>query len=171
MTTNTVMMDVLVHKANIVLMKDESINQFTNLLSEEGRKYIMAKLNIAPQKGGAWMTETFHDRAVFSTYKDNYSTRHYSFTYERDKDGKFTFGPLIEVIRTTLYKPKPGIIITKTQSCPGGKINSGGTGKGLGSGKDAGPIGTPEEVKKDDETLEFGGWKQATKSFWGDVIS
>jgi len=28
--------------------------------------------------------------------------------------------------------------------CPGGKINSGGKGKGLGAGKDAGPIGVPK---------------------------
>jgi hypothetical protein len=31
--------------------------------------------------------------------------------------------------------------------CPGGKIRSGGKGKGLGRGKEKGPIGNPKPTK------------------------
>lgn len=149
MTAETTTMDVLVHKANIPMMKGESLNQFTNMLSAEGRKHVMAKLNIAPKSGGAWMTETFQDRVVFSTYRENEPTRYHSFTYERGKDGGFTFGPVTEVVRVTSFEPKPGISITKGQSCPGGKIRSGGSGKGAGFGEGAGPVGVPKKDMTD----------------------
>lgn len=147
MTAETIMMDVLVHKANIPMVKGESLNQFTNLLSTEGRKHVLAKLNIAPKSGGAWLTETFQDRVVFSTYKDNEPTRYHSFTYTRDKDGSFTFGPIVEVVRVTSFEPKPGITVTK--GCPGDKIRSGGKGRGMGTGEGSGPIGVPKSNTSD----------------------
>jgi len=109
----TTTMEVIVHKQNVPMMKGESINMFTNKLSQAGRAHVLRKLNITEKDGGAWLVEAFQDRAVFSTYKGQEPTKHFAFKYTRNKSGDFEFGGVIEVERVTSFKPKSDMSVTK----------------------------------------------------------
>ena len=190
-------MDVIVHKANVPMMKGESINQFTNKLSQAGRAHVLRKLNIAEKDGGAWLVEAFQDRVVFSTYKGQEPTKHYAFKYTRaDKSGDFEFGGVIEVERMTSFVPKGDMTVTKAKASP--KIKGMpcfeheeydcATCKIVKTCKEAkkateqekacGPGDKAKKVAKGLEDLdvskgtpeEFGGWKQTQKSFWMGVL-
>jgi len=180
----TTMMKVIVHKKQVMLMVGESLGLFTQRLGDASREHIKGKLNIANGSGGSWMVEAFGDRVVCAVYKGEDSTKYYAFTYSRDKLGKFDFGSATEVERVVTPEPKSDMVVSRA-TCPGGKINSGGTGRGMGTGGGSGPIGKPigekeedEEKKRGDsktkkvlgEPLEFGGWRETQKSFWMGVL-
>lgn len=111
----TISMDVIVHKANIPLMKGESISKFTQTLSEKAKDHCFTKLNMVAGKDYAWMAEAFDDSVVLSTYKGSKPNKYYAFTYGRDaKTGEFSFGSLTEVEKVIGYKPKE-LKITKAR--------------------------------------------------------
>ncbi len=137
---------VAVHKANIPLLKGESVHQFTNELSKAGREHVMKKLNMTEKSGnGAWMAEAFSGSVIFSTYKSDEPSTYYACAYKRDEKGAFDFGSLVEVQRMTVFKPKEA---TVTKS-----LNE-----------------KPEEVEVDKRLERFGDWIQTEKSFWGGVL-
>jgi hypothetical protein len=109
--------EVVVHKAQIPLARGESINQYTQRLSEAARKYAITKLNIV--KGGAYMCEAFNDSLVMDVYKrlaDDGPTeyKYYSVMYTRKADGDFMFSSFTEVERVTSFRPKAPLAITKS---------------------------------------------------------
>lgn len=101
----TVKMDVVVHKANISLMIDESIGDYTYKLSEAGRVFLKKKLKM-DKNGGGWMVEAEPTKAIFSTYDSKTPSKYYSISYTRDESGKFSFEKPVEVKRVTTFMPK-----------------------------------------------------------------
>lgn len=144
MENETVKMDVLIHKASLSLMSNESISAFTQKLNREARKHIFQKLNII--KGDGWLVEAYSDKVVFAVYKDNNEpTNYYAFEYSRNKDGKFEFGKSYEVERVTSYKPKSNLI-SKNES-----------------------VTEKRNIEKN-IPLEFGCWRETEKNLWTGIL-
>jgi hypothetical protein len=107
--SETTIMEVVVHKASLPLLKAETLAQFTNSLSGSGREYLRRKYNL--QKfDDVWMAEVMVDKAIFSIFKDKPNDgvrmRHYAVKYNRDiKKGTFEFGETKEVRRMTVFEP------------------------------------------------------------------
>ena len=114
--------NVVVHKANIPLLKGESLKDFTCALREAGRKHVMQKQNL-PSKGvDVYMVEAFSDHIVFDVYwygenavKDK-QMQFFAVPYKRGTDGKFEFGDTMEVRRVTTYEPVSSV--TKATTVP-----------------------------------------------------
>jgi hypothetical protein len=117
---------VIVHKASIPLAKGESISQFTQKLSDAGRKALYQKLNLTPYsntvKDGSYSSvyniEAFAGSAVYEvySYKGNgggSDYKYYAMKYARNEAGDFSFSDLTEVVRTIGYKPKSELEVTK----------------------------------------------------------
>lgn len=114
----TVTMEVIVHKANISLQSGESVQEFSNLLRLAAKSHVMQQLNIADDKGGAWMVEVYSDKAVLEVWQEGKNPRYtYQMVgYARDKDGKFSFNSMTEVKRVTTFKPtESSISIAKSE--------------------------------------------------------
>ncbi len=98
-------MDVVVHKQGIPINTGESVDSFTQKISDAARSHIKGKLNISKGSGGAWMVELYSNSVIMAAYKGEGKTTYYAFKYTRNNDGKFDFGDSTEVERTTVYKP------------------------------------------------------------------
>ncbi len=158
----TTTMTVAVHKANVPLLRGESVNDFTSSLGKDAREYLMKKMNVAPYAsgatggvrsnvGGAWLVEAFSDRVVMAMYKGSEPTRYYAFKYSRDKKGMFDFGTTTEVRRVTSFVPKDDIPVTKNNV----EKEEDDTEKGCGA-----------KTRKSD----WGDWEPLSKSLWANVI-
>jgi hypothetical protein len=110
---DTITMEVAVNKANLPLMNGESLQRYTSALSEEGRAYVMNKLNAPQQRGNAWLVEAWKDKAVFCAYSDRVPEKYYAVPYKRDNTGKFEFGAMMEVKRVTDFKPATSVGVSK----------------------------------------------------------
>ena len=107
--------NVVVHKANIPLIKGESINSFTDALNTAGRVHIKESLNIS-KGGGGWMVESDATKAVFNVYGNDID-KYYAVKYTRDKKtGAFSFQQPMEVKRVTKFVPVPTTAVPKTVS-------------------------------------------------------
>jgi hypothetical protein len=151
-------MDVLVHKQALSLKNGESVRRFTQRLSEACIEHIMMKLNIAKEQGSAWMVEAFGDKVVVSAYKKDYiGEKYYAFSYSQNKEGKFEFGDSYEVERVVSFKPKSNVVSkSKLEEVEDEDIEMKACG-----GKTRKALGKP---------IEFGGWRETTKSFWQGVV-
>jgi hypothetical protein len=101
-------MEIIVHKQNIPTIEGETLNQFSQRLSDAAKKHLLFKLNIAKDKGYVWPIEIYSDYIVMSGNNDGENARCYAFTYTRKKDGNFDFGNTTEVERAIEYKPING---------------------------------------------------------------
>jgi len=112
--------DVIVHKANVPMMKGESLRDFTTALSDAGRATLVQKLNVDVKKASVFMLEAYSDSAVFEVYKydevtkPNERMRFYAMTYKRDEKGAFTFDNQTEVDRVVRFEAKTQV--TKSKS-------------------------------------------------------
>lgn len=95
--------ETAVHKAQISLRNGETIEDFVNKLSSEGKKYISQKLNLSGDNI-CWLVETFAKQVVFNVYKNDDSF-YISVLYERDAKGNFSFSDIEEVERIVSFKP------------------------------------------------------------------
>jgi len=112
-----VTMKTVVHKANVPMLKGETLRMFTQALSDSGSTYLRRKLNLLEQDG-VYMLETMADQAVFEAYKTNGPTgkpscKYYALKFKRKSDGGFEFGESVEVHRVTQYEP-----VTKAAEAP-----------------------------------------------------
>ena len=100
---------VVVHKASVPLMNDESIHSFTMALRNAGAESMKTKLNLT-RKSDTYMVEAFGSTAIFNVYKYDgigldTGPKYYAMSYSRDvKSGAFTFGDIVEVKRKTVYE-------------------------------------------------------------------
>lgn len=106
---NHVTMKVVVHKANVPMLKGETLRQFTQALSDSGQVYLRRKLNLL-ESDGAFMLETMADKAVFEVYQSKAVNgmprcKYYALKFTRKSDGAFEFGESVEVRRITSYEP------------------------------------------------------------------
>lgn len=103
MTEENMNVEVIVHKA-ITLLKGESLGQFANEMSRQGREYITRKLNLT-EKDGCYMAEVFDSAAIWSCYSEKRGSTFYAMKYERGDKGVFKFGEVVPVRRATVYEP------------------------------------------------------------------
>lgn len=136
-------MDVIVHKATISLMSGETLEQFTQKLSDAGKEYLLSKLNMT--KGNSWLVEVYRNKIVMAAYKDGEPSQFYAFKYSRDKSRNFQFSDTMEVERVTSFKPKSNVVM-KNECC------GDETKKALG------------------EPITFSGWQETRKGFWMGVL-
>lgn len=117
--------EVLVHKANVPMMPNETINEYSRNLEVAGREAVKKSLGILNEPNCySYMVEAFADSAVFfveTTTKNllggtKYNPRYYATTYKRDdKTGAFTFTAPVEVVRVTRFEaPKPPAKLPET---------------------------------------------------------
>jgi hypothetical protein len=115
--SETTTMDVIVTKS-IDLMKGETLAQFTSALSGKGREYLYQKLNLVKDKDGCYMAEVMSNVAVFDVYRSKTGAAnqygYYAVKFDRDKDGTFKFGDVVEVERVTTYQPKSMTAVSKS---------------------------------------------------------
>ncbi len=106
----TTQMNVVVHKANIVLASGESLHDYTRKLSEAARAYAGKKFLLSKEKGDyCWTTEMFSDSVIVSVEKVRMPIKMYGIAYTRDsKSMEFKFGTPVEVERKTNYVVVPG---------------------------------------------------------------
>lgn len=108
---------VAVHKAALPLAKGESVNEFTQALSEAGRTYVMGQMRMDPAKDYCYSVTVYPETVVmacsiYSATKSRYP--YVSMSYTRDTETKvFTFSDLVEVEQVTTYRPKSTMKITK----------------------------------------------------------
>jgi hypothetical protein len=107
--------DVVVHKANLPMMKNESINEYTCNLSKAGSEAVRKSLGMTGSKHAyAYMVEAFADTAVFyaSDYDQQGVTKsksgYYATIYKRDDKGVFNFSAFKEVVRVTRFEAPAG---------------------------------------------------------------
>lgn len=121
--SETATMEVAVTKANIPLLKGETIRQFTNALSEAGQPFLKRKLNL--QKSDfVFMVETMSNISVFEVFKehstDGKRIRFFATKFTRDvKNGLFEFGETVEVRRVTSFEPVAGKTVPLTKDKDG----------------------------------------------------
>lgn len=118
----TVTYEAIVHKANIPLLKGESVSQFMSKLQAAAREHIMKKLNMTAKTGYVYCFETFADATIADVSKrgptdsDPWTYGYYALPYTRKTAGEFDFGDLVEVERVTSFQPKQPIPLTKGKS-------------------------------------------------------
>jgi hypothetical protein len=108
-------MKVIVHKANIPMIKGESLTDFTGNLSKAAKEHTLAKLNISNKNGGGWLMEAYSDKVIMAAYNGDDPTKYYATSYKRNVDGSFAFGDLVEMERTSVWKPKGQSILKSKQ--------------------------------------------------------
>jgi len=118
--------ETVVHKANIPLVTGESVQDFTQAMSDAARKWVMDQLKMDPKQDYAYVVDVYSSVVVlsvniYSKSEDKRGKYMYSAaTYERDAEtGVFTFSNLSEVQRVTTYKPKT---VVKTYKGKGGPV-------------------------------------------------
>jgi hypothetical protein len=98
----------IVHKANVPLMKSESLGQFTHALRKQAQPMLMQKFNMDEKKGGAWPLEVYSNKAVFMVvpdWEDISKDVNVAFSYERDEStGDFKFGEVQKVKAIVSYE-------------------------------------------------------------------
>jgi hypothetical protein len=98
----------IVHKANVPLMKGESLGQFTHQLRKQAQPMLLQKFNTDEKKGGAWPLEVYSNKAVFMVapeWADISKDLTVAFSYERDEaTGDFKFGDVQKVKAIVSYE-------------------------------------------------------------------
>lgn len=115
--------EVVVHKASLTLMKDESIHQFTQTLKDEAKKFLTQKFNVDTKKGRVWPIEIFATKAVFTVIPDLDKPPSNDFKvavkFSRSADtGQFNFTDTMKVKAVTIFQPVEGLSITKAKDVP-----------------------------------------------------
>jgi len=148
----TVTHEVVVHKANLPLVNGESVQDFTQALSDAARKWCMEKLRMDAAKDYCYVVDVYTGVAILSCsiYSQGEDKRgkylYNAVTYERDADtGVFTFSNMVEVQRVTTYRAKT--VVTTTKSAQGTAEH---TAPAPGHGAD--------------------GWAPTSKALWAGVI-
>lgn len=98
--------EAIVHKANVPLMADESLRQFTHELEKAAKPYIAQKFNL-DDDASAWPMEVYANKAVFNVipeWEDVSKDFMLAVKFERDKEGTFTFGETQKVKPVTTYQ-------------------------------------------------------------------
>jgi len=125
----TVTHEVVVHKANVSLMKGESLRDYISKVSNAGRQHLMKKLNLG-NKVAVYMVEAFSDAAVFNVYRydDNAQSdkinSYYAVPYKRKDDGTFEMGEATEVISVTRFEPKKVPISKSSEKTFGNEVST-----------------------------------------------
>lgn len=136
--------ECIVHKANVPLAAGESLQKYSNQLSQEGGMYLKQKLGLnslaKPQYASTYMIEAYSDKCIFDVYKGGDGQpseyKYYALEYTRKADGKFDFKNLTEVERVTTYQAKPSLTLaTATNKAKTKKID---------------PESDPEDLEDDD---------------------
>jgi len=163
----TTTMPVAVHKAQIGLMKGESVGQFTRALGDAAKVALKKKLNLL-EGADVWPIEVFTDKVVLDLYEPKKAARYFGMKYTRKDNGDFEFGETVELRRMVTFEPKNNTMsVTKTMStakggCNGCKSFEGCTMAEKNTAKGCG------QYKK---TLKWAGdWEQTAKNFWSGVL-
>jgi hypothetical protein len=105
-------MKILVEKATIQLMPEESLQDFLNILENKSKEYTMKKLKIKENTGGyAWLVAAFDGNVIVAVYgksnvqDDTGEDRFYKIKYTREGD-EFKFADMKEVEQKINYTPK-----------------------------------------------------------------
>lgn len=156
-------MDVVVHKATVALMGDESVDSYCRKVSDAAVSHVKMKLNFAKDNSnGSWPVEVYGDKMIVAAYKGNDKTRYYAFKYTRDKNGTFSFDNLTEVERKTVYQPvNPMASVNKAETCVENAKSLSNSDKEKTCG---------DKVKKSTGLKEFGDWIETSKNFWHGVL-
>lgn len=109
--------DVLVHKAAVPLMKDESVGAFCAALKTAGRQHLLQKYNVDEKKGNAYPVEIYADKAVFMVVPD-YSKPHgndfhVAMKFNRADSGQFNFTDTMKVKPVTSFVAQNEMPVTK----------------------------------------------------------
>ena len=105
-------MKILVEKATIQLMPEESLEDFLNILEKKSKEYTMKKLKIKENIGGyAWLVAAFDGNVIVAVYgkstvhDDTGEDKFYKIKYTREDD-EFKFTDMKEVEQKINYTPK-----------------------------------------------------------------
>lgn len=114
--------DVIVHKANVPMMKGESLYTFMEALRNAGRAFLMQKYNVDSKKGSVYPIEVYADKAVFKVTPDYEKPVSNDFCvavkFNRDTNGTFTFTDTMKVVPVTTYVAASEINVTKAMGMP-----------------------------------------------------
>lgn len=104
---------VLIHKAAVPLMANESLGAFTNALKSAGRAHVMQKFNVSDKEGSAWPVEVFSNKAVFMVVPDfkkpPTNDFHVAMKFTRSTDtGQFTFMDTMKVTPVVSFVANTG---------------------------------------------------------------
>lgn len=120
--------EVIVHKANLPIMKNESLNNYISALYDAGKAWAKQKYNIPDREynldgdvinsgGGCYVVEAFSDKAVFMIIPDYSKPSANDFMvaakYVRNSNGEFEFSDAMKVVKVVTYETDPGVPITK----------------------------------------------------------
>lgn len=102
-------MNVVVHKANVPMLRGESLDKFIGKLSQAARAHGRKKFAMSGVDW-MWMPEAFASSVIVSVDKKDMPRKMFAMSYKRDlKTGDFTFGEAIEVERKVSFSAvKPG---------------------------------------------------------------
>lgn len=158
--------ETLVHKANLPLATNESLNQFTSQLSTALRAHATKKLGGANKSLYPYLVETYSDSCVCDVYTPSDSLsgggggyKYYATPYTRDADGTFNFGKMVEVLPVKTFQPVGGLPIVSNTT-----------------GVSAADASTVEATKSADVPAELGGlvlrpnWAAVEKNLWNAVL-
>lgn len=178
MEAETVTMEVVVHKANLPLVKNESLGSFTRKLRDDGRAFLMRKFNLMPEKADVFMLEVFVDKVVFDIFEFKATDprkrqRFVGLGFTRKNDGSFEFSNSIELERVTMFQPKQ-MTVTKSSASPDdtafvpiGKSTHLKPKKVDTEKAPKTPSHGGKPVKK--QLAWADGWQETEKSFWNGV--
>jgi hypothetical protein len=126
MESRSVSYECVVHKANLVLGKGESLGAYTSKLREAANAHIAKSLNLTPKNCSSYMVEAFADAAIFDVSKrpmvegNPWTYALYAVKYTRKADGTFEFNDTTEVERVVSYQAKGPMSVTKAKKCDDG---------------------------------------------------
>ena len=113
---------VTVHKANLALMPDESLQSFACAVKNAGNKHVAQKYNVDTKKGCVYPVEVYADKAVFMVVPDFDKPPAEDFyvaaKFARDNAGNFEFSETMKVKRVTQYMPESPMPVTKAADSP-----------------------------------------------------
>lgn len=187
MEAATTTMEVVVHKANLPLVKNESLGSFTRKLRDDGRAFLMRKFNLVPEKADVFMLEVFVDKVVFDIFEFKATDprkrqRFVGLGFTRKNDGGFEFNNSIELERVTMFRPKETLVtkrnasskqtVTKSNASPTDtafvSVEKGIHDKPKPKKIDTGEKNAKKPVKK--QLAWADGWQETEKSFWNSVV-
>jgi len=149
----TIKHDVVVHKAALTLMANESLAQFTRILTDLVKQHLVKKQGLPSKGADVYCVEVFPDSVIANVYwygdtapANGARDKYFAVPYTRDAKGVFTFGSTTEVKRVTRFEPVQG--------------------EG---------VKTVTSTTKSTGLMEFGNeqskWLQTTKSLWLGAVS
>jgi len=108
--------EILVEKS-IELMENETLSNYSEKITNDGRIYLLKELNLNLQNSFCWVNEIYKNYIVFEIEKkiDDLKNYHFAVNYSRNRSGEFEFSNYFEVDRITNYVPMKNYSVKKEE--------------------------------------------------------